>query len=319
MNLNNKVRIYFLGSGKIGIPALKAVSESQDFELVGVGTQEDRTGGRKNKIISTPIAGWADDNGLKVDKIKSVNAEDFLSYLKSLDIDILLVASFGQILKPKLLTVPAVDCVNIHASLLPKYRGASPIAAAILNGDEKSGIAFMKMEKGLDTGPVYSMYEYKMNFKENADKLEDILSEIAGEHVTEDLKKIFSGELKFTEQNHAEATHVWKIKKQDGLINWTESAERIESRIRGYMPWPGAFFFLKTGRKEKKIQVTSAKVLKDVDGTAGTILKADKKGWIILSGEGAIEVLKLIPEGKNEMTGVEFLRGCRVEEGSILF
>jgi methionyl-tRNA formyltransferase len=318
MVLNNKIKVYFLGSGKIGIPALNAVNINENFELVGIGTQEDRTGGRKNKIISTPVAVWADENNLKVDKIKSVNGEEFLLYLENMNIDILLVASFGQILKPKLLSMPAVDCVNIHASLLPKYRGASPLTAAILNGDEKTGVAFMRMEKGLDTGPVYSMHEYKMDFTEDSDKLEDVLAAIAGNASAEVLIQIVLGELKPIIQNHEEATHVWKIKKQDGLINWNQSAGQIERMIRAYMPWPGAFFFLKTGRKQKKIQITSAKVVSKHDEKAGTVLKSDKKEWIIACGENAIEIVSLIPEGKNEMSGVEFLRGCRVEEGTCL-
>jgi methionyl-tRNA formyltransferase len=315
MVLNKKIKIYFLGSGKIGIPTLNAVNKNENFELVGIGTQEDRTGGRKNKIISTPVAVWAEENKLKVDKIKSVNNEDFLLYLDSLKIDILLVASFGQLLKTKLLSLPSVDCVNIHASLLPKYRGASPLTAAILSGDEKTGIAFMKMEKGLDTGSVYYMHEYNMNFTENAEELEDILGEIAGNNAVDVLKKIALKEVEPAEQNHEEATHVWKIKKQNGLINWKDSAEKIERMVRAYMPWPGAFFFLKSGKKQKKIQITSAKVVSKLDEISGTIIKADKNEWIVACGEDALEIEGLIPEGKNEMSGVEFLRGCRVEEG----
>jgi methionyl-tRNA formyltransferase len=315
MNFKNKIKIYFLGSGKIGIPALKAILNSDSFELIGVGTQEDRTGGRKNKIISTPVASWSELHDVKVDKIKSVNTESFLLYLESLNIDILLVASFGQLLKTKLLATPAVDCVNIHASLLPKYRGASPLTAAILNGDQKTGIAFMKMEKGLDTGPVYSMHEYEMNFTEKADELEDILGELAGENVTKVLGEIVSGELSTVEQNHAVATHVWKIKKQDGSIDWTDSAEIIERQVRAYMPWPGAFFSLKSGKKQKKIQITSCKIITDLDGKPGTVLTANKNSWIIACGENAVEILGLIPEGKGEMSGVEFLRGCRLVEG----
>ena len=318
MNLNRKIKIYFLGSGKIGIPTLDAVNKNASFELVGIGTQEDRTGGRKNKIISTPVAVWAEENNLKIDKIKSVSNEDFLSYLKDLNIDILLVASFGQLLKPKLLSIPAVDCVNIHASLLPKYRGASPINAAILNGDEKTGIAFMRMEKGLDTGPVYSTHEYKLNYTEKSDELEDILGILAGNNSIEDLKNIASGKLKPVPQKHEDSTHVWKIKKQAGLIDWNDSAEIIERKVRAYMPWPGTFFFLKTGKKQKKIQIISARVLTDTANSAGTVVKADKKDWIIACGKNALKIITLIPEGKNEMTGAEFLRGCNLEDGTDL-
>ena len=313
--MNNKIRIYFLGSGKIGIPSLENLYKSNDFELVGIGTQVDRTGGRKNKIISTPVAVWTEENNLDVEKIPSVNSPEFLEHLEQLDIDILLVASFGQILKAKLLDLPKIDCVNIHASILPKYRGASPIAAAILKGDETCGVAFMKMERGLDSGPVYSVHEYQMQFNENAEELEDILGNLAGENAVEVLKGICDGDIKPVEQDHEKATNVWKIKKHYGSIDWNLYAEYIERMVRAYYPWPGAFFTLKSGKRVRKIQITAAEVCEcDID-EVGVVVAANKNEWVISCGKNALRILKLIPEGKNEMTGPEFLRGCQFKEG----
>ena len=319
-NIKNKMRIYFLGSGKIAVPVLEAVAKSENINLVGVGTQPDQPSGRKKKLLPTPVGLWAEEHGIDVDKPVSVNNPAYRTKLEELSPDFILVVSFGQLLKKKILELPKLYCINVHASLLPKYRGASPIVAPILNGDEKTGVAIMEMERGLDTGPVFASYEYSINGTENADELEMILGKLAAENIDDVLMKIYHENLQPVAQEHSDATYVGKIMKQDGLADWSFDAAKIERMSRAYYPWPGAYFFLNMGNdKKKKIQITQAAVCdNNKNYKPGQVLKADKKNWIIACGNNALKIERLIPEGKKEMSGADFLRGCKVEEGSFV-
>lgn len=305
-----ELKIYFLGSGPIGIPVIEELRRNPAVKLLGIGTQPDRPAGRKRVLTPTAVGSWANMNGIDISKSASVNSEEFLGYLKDLNPDILLVVSFGQILKEPVLKLPAVACINVHASLLPLYRGASPIAKAIVNGDKKTGVAFMQMEKGLDTGPVYSIYERELDGTERADRLENELGEIAAGHIVEDLLKIKAGRLKSTAQDNELANYAAKTVKNDGLINWCEPAFKIDARMRAYCHWPGAFFHLgfKCGNS-LEIKVTECRIINDMRGKPGEILKADKTAWVIACGEGAVELSRVVPQGKKEMSGPEFLRG----------
>lgn len=313
------LKLYFLGSGSIGIPSLNALIGTPDIELVGIGTQPDRPAGRHKTLTPTDVGRWASEQNLKVDKPPSVNSETFLEYLGNLKPDILLVISFGQILKEKLLELPSVSCVNAHASLLPFYRGASPIAAALLNGDSKTGVSFMKMERGLDTGPVYCSYEYHIKENERASELEDALASLAGKHAPDVLLKIASGALSPIKQDDGKASYAGKISRKDACFTWSEKAVEINSRSRAFYPWPGAVFpaVLKHGL-ETEIKISRARVCKEMESRPGEILKADKHGWIVACGEDALELLSVIPKGKKEMSGAEFIRGAHFTTGDIL-
>ena len=314
--IQKKIRLYFLGSGKIAVPILQAVANSDSIEVVGVGTQEDQPSGRKKKLHPTPVGAWAEENGIVADKPNSVNKFSFLSKLESLSPDFVLVASFGQLLKKKILSLPGLGCINVHASLLPKYRGASPIIAPILNGDVSTGVAIMEMEKGLDTGAVFASFEHRLTGVENAEGLELVLGRIAAENIEDVLMKIYYNELVSLPQDHSKSTYVGKIKKSDGEIDWSFSAIKIERMIRAYYPWPGVYFYLNLdNNKRKKIQITEAVVCHNENVEQGQVVKADKKGWIIACSTGSLEIKKMIPEGKKEMSGAEFIRGCRILEG----
>jgi methionyl-tRNA formyltransferase len=342
----DKIRLYFLGSGKIAVPVLHAIASSDFIELVGVGTQEDQPSGRKKKLQPTPVGAWAGKHDVVVDKPNSVNNTFFLDRLKSLSPDFVLVVSFGQLLKEKILSLPKHGCINIHASLLPKYRGASPIIASILNGDTVVGVAIMKMEKGLDTGPVFATFKHNMAGTENTEKLELILGELAAKNIEGVLRKVHNKELRAIQQDHSKATYAGKISKQDGKLNWQLSAVEIERMIRAYYPWPGAYFYLNIENdisqsnhtlnmdlngqsgfaystscnkdKRKKVQITEAVVCENKDAAEpGQTLRADKRSWVIACGTEALEIKKLIPEGKKEMTGADFIRGNRIKEVSL--
>ncbi len=310
-----QLRVYFLGSGLIAIPVLGKLLASDFIDLVGCGTQPDRPQGRKRRMTATPVGQFCEENNLAVDKPDSANSPDFLERLRSLQPDLVLVFAFGQILAKQLLNLPPLGCVNIHASLLPKYRGAAPVNAAILAGDKTTGITLMRMTRGLDSGPIFRCFELAMTGKETAPELSDRLANLAADSTEDVLREIADG-LQPVPQNHDEASHAPKITKEDGQINWETSADHVERMVRAYTPWPGAYFFLRASRKTRRITITQASVIDDEANHApGEIIQADKHAWIVACGTGAIKINKLIPEGKKEMTGTEFIRGCPLHVG----
>ncbi|MEI8247084.1 MAG: methionyl-tRNA formyltransferase [Lentisphaerota bacterium] len=316
--MDKKVKVYFLGSGKIAVPVLNRLVWSDRIELLGIGTQLDRPAGRKKKLHPTPVGEFAHASGLQADKIPSVNAEDYLDYLRWLAPDFIVVVSFGQILKPPLLELPEISCVNVHASLLPLYRGASPIAAAIVNHATSTGVCFMEMDKGLDTGRVYCSFEHFLSGNERADWLEEALGRLAADKIVDVLEGIVKEKNDPAAQDDKLATVTKKIHKGDGIISWNLPAADIESRIRGYYPWPGAAFSLMAHGRRITVRVTSASVHALMSGKPGEVLQADKKGWIIACGTNALELLTVVPQDKNEMRGIDFLNGCHLDKGIIV-
>ena len=301
--------VYFLGSGHIAVASLAKLYASETIHLAGIATQQDRPAGRKRHLMPTPVGAWAEENGVEIAKPESVNSDEFLERLRELKPDIIFVISFGQILKQDILELPEVACVNLHASLLPKYRGASPIAAALLNGDRVTGVTFMRMERGLDTGPEYCRLEYAIT-DERADELEFSLAELAAEHVEKVLADIAENSLPEIPQNDRDASYAGRIKKSDGIIDWHDSAEKIVCAVRAYHPWPGAAFIYNTPKRAIRITVTRAEVISDSsDIKPGESVVAGSNGWIIKCGKDALSIITLKPEGKGEMSAAEFVRG----------
>ncbi|OGV53535.1 MAG: methionyl-tRNA formyltransferase [Lentisphaerae bacterium GWF2_50_93] len=312
------LKVYFLGSGRIAVPILSSLKKSPRISLAGIGTQMDRPAGRKNLVTPTPVGDWCRENGISPDKPASVNSPEFLEKLRGMDgLDMIFVSSFGQLLKQEILSLPRLGCINLHASLLPAYRGASPLQAAILNGDLKTGVCFMQMEKGLDTGPVFSTSEYQIQAGQKADELEYALGVLAASDTENVLLDIASGLLKPVPQDNAKATYAGKIRKEHGEIRWNSPAVEIERKLRAYHPWPGVFFNLQNGGRKIRMAITELACL-DISGTPGRILKADKKDLIVACGDGAVSLKKVVPEGKREMSGTEFVRGCQDIEGVVL-
>ena len=311
------LKVYFLGAGVISVPVLQAICNSNHIDLVGVGTQPDRLAGRKKELVPTPLGIWASENGIDIDKPESVNAPDYIDKLKQLQPDFILVISFGQLLKVEILNLPEVACVNIHASLLPKFRGASPIIASLLNSCEKTGVTFMKMDKGLDTGPVYKMFEHKISNTERCDELEMNLGDLSANNVVCTLEEIANGELIDVVQDDSQSTYTCKVTKKDGTIDWTTSANSVLAKIRAYYPWPCASFRYERKKGVVVIKVTEA-VSVEMQGKPGEVLVANKTEFIIACGNGAIKLNKIVPQGKKEMSGADFLRGCQIQEGTIL-
>ena len=320
--MEQKLRIYFLGSGAIAIPVLDRLVAGECLELTGCGTQPDKPQGRQCRLTPSPVGQWCAGRNLAVDKPADVNAPGFIRRLAGLRPELLLVFSFGQILAEELLRLPPSGCVNIHASLLPKYRGASPVTAAILAGDTTTGISLVQMTSGLDAGPVYAQFELQLTGNEYARALSGKLGELAAAQVCDSLRQIAARELTPRAQPETGVSFARKLRKQDARVNWGKPATLIERMVRAYHPWPGAWFILKSSRKTRKLTITEAAVEQmaaiGAGAAPGRVVQANKNGWSVACGEDVLEIRKLIPEGRKEMTGAEFIRGCPIPTGSFV-
>ncbi|MCM8536102.1 MAG: methionyl-tRNA formyltransferase [Lentisphaeraceae bacterium] len=317
----NKTKVFFLGSGDIAVPSLRALHENDAIELVGVGTQPDKKAGRGNKLTATPVGKAADDLSLAPWKIDNINQEKYVDRLKDLCPDFILVIAFGQLLKEVILNLPKLACVNVHASILPDYRGASPINSCLLNGDTVTGVSIMQMEKGLDTGPVYEIITQNISEDDNALTLKAKLAKLAGENIVSALDKISSGSVSAETQNHEKANHCSKIAKNDALISWDMSAQEINNRVKAYFPWPGTFTFFETNKGPRRLVVTKAALsdLTDKNEAPGTVLPGDKKKLFVKCGDDSVlELLQVKPEGKGIMNAADFLCGGQIKAGSTL-
>ena len=312
--MSKNIKVVFLGSGPIAIPILQKLASDPSVTLQAVVSQLDRPAGRKRILTPTPLAAAALEAGLEVIRTADVNTPEFSDFLNQLAPDLLCVVSFGQILKSGVLSAPKVCCVNIHASLLPRYRGASPIVQSIINRDEATGVCFMQMERGLDSGPVFKELRLPLDGSEYADSLEMALGELAANNAVEILHGVADGSLPSVPQNPAEVTICRKISKRDGMIDWNNNAGNIEAMTRAYFPWPGAVTeCLTSSGKRINITICSAKCIDnpglnpgECTGTAGKI--------IVGCGENsALEIVELIPSGGKRMNAAAFRNGMRGE------
>ena len=261
------------------------------------------------------MAEWCETHQQAVSKYENVNEQTTLDYFKSLTPDIILVVSFGQIFKSELLALPKA-CINVHASILPKYRGASPIITAIKNGDKETGVTFMEMEAGLDTGGIYVIFTYSLENNKPCHVVEQELGELAAEHLEKTLISIHNGTIP-TPQDHTQATLTKKIKKQDGRFSWDEPASQIINKVRAFNPWPCAVFIIKGKKRDVQIKLLEAELV-ECSGRPGEVISATKKEWIVACKENGIRLTRVIPQGKKEMNGADYLRGSSLAMGDIL-
>ena len=308
------MRIVFMGTPDFSVPTLESLAAS-DHEVIAVVTQPDKPKGRGKEIQMTPVKEAALRHGIPVYQPARARDEAFVEQMRALHPDVMVVIAFGQILPEVLLKVPRYGCVNIHASLLPKYRGAAPIQWSVINGDEETGITTMMMDVGMDTGDMLEKQVVKLDPKETGGSLFDRLSLLGGELILSTLEKLEAGTLKPVPQDHDQATYVKKIPKTLGDIDWTMDAAAIERLIRGLNPWPSAY----THYKGKLLKLWEADVLPGVkEGACGQILSAEGDRLVVQTGDGALAVRLLQLEGKKRMDTAAFLRGFPVECGVIL-
>ena len=309
-----RLKIYFLGSGEIAVPVLGACMGASELELVGVGTQPDRAAGRRGKLSPTPVGRAAEERGIAPDKPENVNAPEFIAELRALAPDMVVVVSFGQLLRQELLELPRYGCVNVHASLLPRYRGASPIVQAILNQDKETGVCFMHMEKGLDTGAVYRTLEYPLRGDEYADALEVELGELAGREIAATLTGIAAGTFRPVEQDGAAATVCRKIRKDDAWIDWRRDAREIAAMVRAYHPWPGARCRISRSSGVSVLTLRNVEFLDHHQLAPGEVCIPDRRTLLVGCGTGALRIKELTPESSKTMDAAAFLNGLRGEK-----
>ena len=313
--MSEKLKIYFAGSGRIALPVLTALSEAPGIELVGVGTQPDRPAGRKKTPVPTPVGELAAGLGCVLHKFPDINAPEALAAIRACAPRMIVVLSFGQLLKQSLLELPELGCVNIHGSLLPRWRGASPVQQVILHREKETGVCFMQMERGLDSGPVFRTFSMTVPEGCGADELEMALGRLGAESAEETLLGIASGELRARPQPAEGVTVCRKITRADGAVRWEFPASRIEAMSRAFENWPGAFFNVKCGGTVCQVTIDRAAVRNDLSGAPGSrLLPDDRKHLIAACGEGAVELLEVTPAGRKSMPAAAFLNGFRGAE-----
>jgi methionyl-tRNA formyltransferase len=298
------MRIVFIGTGEIGLPTLRALQHS-GHQLVGVVTQPDKPVGRDQRVTAPPVkAALAGSKTpiLQPTKIKDPIAVEQIRALKP---DVILVMAYGQILTRAVLEIPKVACLNLHASLLPRWRGAAPIQAAIAAGDQQTGITVMYMDAGLDTGDILLQRRIGIATNETGGSLHDRLAEIAPDTLLESLKLLQAANAPRIAQDKTVATYAPKLDREAGRIDWKESAEQIERKIRAYNPWPGAL----TEFRKRKLKLFSASIV-DLQGKPGETLREDRE-LVVATSHQALSLNEVQFEGKRRMSAVEFLRGLK--------
>ena len=298
------MRVVFMGTPDFSVPALENIAKR--YEVVAVVTQQDRPKGRGHKMQYTPVKEKAIELEIPVYQPKRVKDPEFVDILKTLKPDVIVVIAFGQILSKEILELPKHGCINVHASLLPKYRGAAPIQWAVINGDKKSGVTTMYMAEGLDTGDIIDTSEIVLDEKETGGSLFDKLADLGGKLILNTLDKLETGTATRTRQDDARSTYAGKITKELGKIDFTKPAVEIERLIRGLNPWPSAFTYM----DDKMLKIWNADVLEEtVEEEPGTITEVNKKFIKVATGEGYLLLKEIQLEGKKRMDVTSFLNG----------
>ncbi|MCQ2379222.1 MAG: methionyl-tRNA formyltransferase [Victivallaceae bacterium] len=302
-------KIYFLGSGKLAIPFLKRLKESEKLDFIGGATGISRPGKRGKLPVPTAAKSYAQTIGVELEEISDVNDDAFLDRIEALKPDAILVVSFGQILRRRILTLPRFGCVNVHPSLLPRFRGASPVVQTVLAGDAETGVCFMEVAPALDEGGIYRCFRRKLNGNEYADELEAELGALAAGNLDDTMTAILSGKLPCVPQQGA-VTFCGKIAKTDGAIDWRADAATVAAKVRAYHLWPGAFAVTENDRK--RVTVARARIRTDHSGAPGEIVAAARKDELIIGcGRDALEIEEIVPAGGKPMSGAAFRNGRR--------
>lgn len=306
------MRVIFMGTPDFAVGTLAAVFAA-GHEVVLAVTQPDKPKGRGNVMQYSPVKEFALQHGIEVFQPDRIRREEHVQHLREYEPDIILVAAFGQILPESILRMPKYGCINVHASLLPKYRGASPIQWAILNGDAVTGVTTMRMDAGVDTGDIIAEREVAVAEDETGGSLFDKLAKEGAELCVETIKMLENGTAKFTPQDDAQSTHTAMITKEMGDIDWNRPAVEIERLVRGLNPWPSAYTYL-DGRTFK---IWKSRVLPEQEPVpAGTVLRADKNGICVQTGEGQLLLQEVQQEGKKRMDAAAFCNGFHVSPGT---
>ena len=303
------MRVLFIGTGEIGLPVLRWLRANDAHELVGVVTQPDKPVGRDQRIQAPPIKAAIAETDIPVLQPWRIKHEEATAEIRALQPELIVVMAYGQILPRAVLEIPTIACLNLHASLLPKHRGAAPIQAAILAGNSETGITVMYMDDGLDTGDILLQSRLAIAPDETGGSLHDRLAELAPAALAEALELLQSGTAPRGPQDSAEATYAPKLEREHGLIDWSESAEVIARKIRAYDPWPGAYALLRDDKgRERKLKIFGATTVCADRVAAGDIVLTPD-GLMIGTSDGALRLGDVQLEGKKRMSASDLLRG----------
>jgi methionyl-tRNA formyltransferase len=306
-----------MGTAELSCDSLRGLLESPDFNVVAVVTQPDRPKGRDLKLQPSPVKVLGLSAKLPVLQPERARSEEFLQELRALQPDLIAVAAYGQILPASILDLPRFGCLNVHTSLLPKYRGAAPIQWAILNGDAETGVTIMKMDVGLDTGDILTQATTPIRPEDNSETLHDRLARMGADLLVRTIPDYVAGKLPLQPQSAEGVSYAAKIKKQDGHIDWTQPARAIWNRVRGLAPWPGAFTYLPGQPQPHLLKLWQAEVVERA-GPPGEVLQADKTGVVVGCGHEALRILILQREGGRRLQAHDFLAGHPLHPGQKL-
>jgi methionyl-tRNA formyltransferase len=308
------LRIIFMGTAELSCASLEKLSGDATYKLFAVVTQPDKPKGRDLKLTPSPVKVLAEKLNLPVLQPLKARDESFISQLRELQPDLIVVIAYGQILPQSILDLAPHGCLNVHTSILPKYRGAAPIQWAIADGEPETGVTVMRMDAGLDTGPILTTRRTPILPTDDSQSLHDRLAQLGAELLTETIPAYVAGNIQPQPQPATESSYAAKIKKEDGQIDWQRSAAENWNRLRAFTPWPGAFTFLKTETKPHLLKIYRAEVV-ELSGLPGTVLSADKTGLVVACGKAALRILELQREGGKRLTTEQFLAGFPLPAG----
>lgn len=310
------MRIVFMGTPDFAVGSLQALCESGKHEILAVVTQPDRPKGRGNKLLQTPVKEYALAHGLTVYQPQKVKTPEFVELLHELQPELIVVAAFGQFLSKEILELPKYGCINVHASLLPKYRGAAPIQYAIIKGEKESGVTIMQMDIGMDTGAMLDKVIVPIAENTTMGELHDALREQGAALLLQVIDKIATGTAVAETQDDAQATYATLLDRSMEHIDWSKTAQEVHNLIRGFNPAPSTFTKLPNG---KSLKIWGSKMTdKSSAAAAGTVIETGKHSFFVACGEGVLEITEVQPESKKRMPAQVFLNGRGVQEGDLL-
>lgn len=310
------MKIVFMGTPDFAVPSIRALVE-KGYDVVAAVTQPDRPRGRSKELIPTEVKQFAMEHGIPVLQPEKVKKnQEFLEELKKLNPDLLVTCAYGNIVPQTVLDVPAFGCINVHGSLLPKYRGAAPIQWSIINGDKVTGVTTMMTDIGIDTGDILLKREVEITEDMNAGELFDRLSEVGADLLIETIEALQNGTLTKTPQIHSDATHTSMLSKESGLIDWSKDARTIHNLVRGVYPWPVAYTFY----QGERMRVLKTKVINSEDTftQSGQIIDVNDSGIFVATARGILLIENIQFDGGKAMRVADYLRGHSIEKGKIL-
>jgi methionyl-tRNA formyltransferase len=312
--MNTSARIIFMGTPEFAVHALSALHKN-DRNVVLVVTQPDRRQGRGRQLSSPPVKEAALNFGYKVIQPSTIRSDEFSDIITEYEPDFIVVVAFGHIIAKNILDIPKVATLNIHASLLPKYRGSAPIQWAIIKGEVKTGVTIMRMDEGMDTGDILLSSEIEITPDDTSGTLHDRLANLGAGLLIQTLNAFETGDVHPVPQDHSQATYAPLLKKNDGIIDWKSPAQSIEAFIRGMTPWPGAFTF----HGEKRLKIFKANtIFADTTGVPGTVMKGFPDELRIATGKGILSILEIQGESGKRLLIKDFLRGYALPPGAHL-